>query len=77
MLICISGTPGTGKSSVGRAVSKLTGLKLIEANDFARANKLVIGHDKRRKSLIIDTKGLKEASSRLKGDHLLAGQMPL
>ena len=75
MLVCISGTPGTGKSSVGRALAKLTGFNLIEANDFARSHSLITGRDKKRKSLIVDTDGLKQESSKLKGDYILTGHV--
>ena len=75
MLICISGTPGTGKSSVGRAIALLAGIQIIEANDFVRSHGLITGRDKLRKSLIVDTKGLKRESLALKGDRILVGHI--
>lgn len=50
MRICISGTPGTGKTTV----SSMLGMKVINLNDFAKENKCTRGYDKKRKSRIVD-----------------------
>jgi adenylate kinase len=41
MRIAITGTPGTGKSSVSRILAKRLGLKLIDVKEIARSAKLV------------------------------------
>ena len=68
--IAISGTPGTGKSAVARVLVKRLGrlsYKLYEIYDFARERKLIRGYDKVRKSYVVDIKGLRRESARLKG----------
>ncbi|MGC9123647.1 MAG: adenylate kinase family protein [Thermoplasmata archaeon] len=56
MKICISGTPGTGKTTV----SKSLGMKYINLNEFARNNNCIDGYDEERKTEIIDIECLKE-----------------
>ncbi len=74
-LVCISGTPGTGKTAVARILSGMLGYKLIDVNGFAGERGLVIGTDARRKSKIVDVKKLKKETARLKGNIILEGHL--
>lgn len=53
MLIAISGTPGTGKTSVANILQK-KGFKVIDLNQLATEKNFIIGLDKKRNSKIMD-----------------------
>lgn len=55
MIVCITGTPGTGKTHL----SSLLGKNVIHLNDFSRENGCTKGYDKKRKSRIVDIDCLK------------------
>lgn len=74
-LVCISGTPGTGKTAVARILSVMLGYKLIDVNGFAGEHGLIIGTDARRKSKIVDIKKLKKETARLKGNIIIEGHL--
>ncbi len=59
MLIALTGTPGTGKSSVARILRK-KGYRVIALNRVIAKRKLVSGFDRRRKTWIVDLKGVEE-----------------
>lgn len=73
MKILISGTPGTGKTKVAELLAKKLGYALIKVNDFAVENKLIVGEDKQRKTLIMDEKALRKKVERLKGNFVIEG----
>ncbi len=52
--IIISGTPGCGKTSVAREVSKLVDTKIISLNELAISEKFLFEYDKKRKTYIVD-----------------------
>jgi adenylate kinase len=54
MRIALTGTPGTGKTSVSQILIK-NGLKVIDINDLAISKNFVSGKDSKRDSAIIDT----------------------
>jgi len=54
MLIAITGTPGTGKTSVSKILEK-KGYNVLDLNDISKKQGFVIGKDEERNSLIIDT----------------------
>jgi len=54
MRIALTGTPGTGKTSVSKILIK-NGIKVIDLNDLATSKNFVSGQDSKRKSTIIDT----------------------
>jgi adenylate kinase len=53
-VICISGTPGTGKTEVGKALSKRLGWICISLNDLAESKDLYAGYDEERDCRIVD-----------------------
>lgn len=59
IVIAITGTPGTGKSSAAKELSRIVGADVIDAGKFAKENEIVEGFDAKRRSWIVDTKRLK------------------
>lgn len=53
MVIAITGTPGTGKSSAA-AILRLKGFEIIEISDLAREEDLICGYDGKRDSYEVD-----------------------
>ena len=57
MIIAITGTPGTGKTSVA-SILKKKGFIVVDLNKLAFDNDFIIGLDKERNSRIVDVKKL-------------------
>lgn len=55
MIISLSGTPGTGKTSVSKLLSDY-GFGIVDFNKVAIENNFLVGKDKKRDTLIVDTK---------------------
>lgn len=75
MKILISGTPGTGKTTVSELLSKKLGFELVKINEFAEEQGLVEGVDTKRGSLIIDEEKLDNAVGRLSGNLVIEGHL--
>jgi adenylate kinase len=60
-VIIITGTPGTGKTTVAKKLAKLLGYRYIDVNQVIAHNKLSEGYDRKRKCKIIDAKKLNKA----------------
>jgi adenylate kinase len=58
MIIIISGTPGTGKTTLAKKLAKSLDYKLLNVNSLIKKNKLHESYDKKRKCYVIDTKKL-------------------
>ena len=58
MRIALSGTPGTGKTSVSKELSKILDYDYVDFNKLAEEEKLVSGFDSERNSKEIDTEKL-------------------
>lgn len=54
----VTGTPGTGKTTVAKRLAQKQRAVYIDVNDIIKHNKLKEGYDKKRKAAIIDTKKL-------------------
>lgn len=59
-VIVVSGTPGTGKTEVAKALAKELNYEYVDVNKIIAENKLSEGYDDKRKCEIIDTKKLSE-----------------
>jgi adenylate kinase len=62
MLIVVSGTPGTGKSTVAKLVAKKLNARLIDTDLLLKEHKIGTVMDEKRRSRIVDTKKLSEAA---------------
>lgn len=70
MIIAITGTPGTGKTTVAKLVASHLKYVYFDVNKFA-IRRCLKGVDKSRKSKIIDTKKLSRLSKKFKGNLIL------
>ena len=75
MIIAISGTPGTGKTSVAKILAHDLEYSVIDLNEFAKARKLTLGNDKARNSVIVDVSALKKEVSQMEGNLILEGHL--
>jgi len=60
MLVAITGTPGTGKSTIAKELKKFVEIRkryeIIELSDFAKKHKCFYGYDKSRNAKIFNLK---------------------
>jgi adenylate kinase len=75
MRVAITGTPGTGKSKVSKELSKLTGFKLVDVNEFSKKEKLILYRDKERETDVVDTKALKTKTKKISDDLIFEGHL--
>ncbi|MBC7128531.1 MAG: adenylate kinase family protein [Thermoplasmatales archaeon] len=68
MKIALTGTPGTGKSSVANLLEK-KGYKVIRIDDIYE--KFVVGYDEERKSKIVDEKKMDREIKKIKEEGVL------
>jgi len=68
MKIALTGTPGTGKSSVANLLEK-KGYKVIRIDDIYE--KFVVGYDEERKSKIVDEKKMDREIKKIKEEDVL------
>lgn len=72
MKVALTGTPGTGKSSVSRMVGE--GFRVIDINELVR-ERYNVGADPERGSLIADIDGLRDCVEKLAGNVILEGHL--
>ena len=60
MILLVSGTPATGKTSVANVLGEKLGWKVISLNDFAREKNLYCGYDEKRETKVVDIDRVKE-----------------
>ena len=58
-VIIVTGTPGTGKTTVAKHVGKVLKLKYVDVNMLIKEKDLATGYDKKRNCSIINEKKLK------------------
>ncbi|MFB6076035.1 MAG: adenylate kinase family protein [Candidatus Aenigmatarchaeota archaeon] len=73
MLIAITGTPGTGKTTISKKLSEYLGYEYVSVNDLARKNEYIIGKDEERDAEEVDIVKLRELE--LNGDKVLDGHL--
>ena len=61
MLIVITGTPGTGKTEVSKALGKIIGARVIRLSEFANEKKLASGFNKKMGCSLVDAEKLRKA----------------
>src|SRR3989338_7356909 len=57
-IIAITGTPGTGKTALAKALAKKLNYKYVDVNKIINKHNISEGYDKKRKTKIIDVKKL-------------------
>ena len=55
-IVIISGTPGTGKTSVSKKITEKLNARMISLNEIAISNNLIIKYDQKRDTSIINAK---------------------
>jgi len=64
-IMIITGTPGTGKTTVAKKLAKKYNAEYIDVNKVIKENKLRESYDKKRKSYVIDIKKLNKVLIKL------------
>ncbi len=59
MIVAITGTPASGKTSVAERVSSMLGWRLVKLNELAEERNLYCGVDEKRDCRIVDIEKLK------------------
>jgi len=70
MLIAITGTPGTGKTSVAKLLAKKS-YNIINLNDFAIEKNCVLSKDKKRDSNVVDIEKLNDYFKQFKTEEIV------
>ena len=60
VLVAVTGTPGTGKTTVGNALAR-RGYAVVDLDDLARKGGFVVGRDEARQSDEVDVDALRES----------------
>jgi len=71
MIIAISGTPATGKSTVAKLLAKKLGCKYIDLNRIAEKKNLYAGYDSKRGVKIVDIDLIENEIKTMKVDLVL------
>lgn len=75
----ITGTPGTGKSTVARLLSKKISFERVNISELVEKEKLFISWDKKHRTKIVDTDGLKvrleEIAKKIDKDLIIDGHL--
>lgn len=58
MIIALTGTPGTGKTAIAKALSKAIEIDAVSLNDLAEKKNLYSGFDKERDCKVVDLKAI-------------------
>ncbi len=66
MMLAITGTPGTGKTTVAGKLSAITGWELVGLNELAELKDLYSGYDAKRECKIVDVDAIKSEVLKMK-----------
>lgn len=69
--VCISGTPGTGKSEIARLLAERLGWKMVELNKLAKDKGCIAGYDEKRDCKEVDVKKLAKEVEKMEGSLVL------
>ncbi len=61
MIICITGTPGVGKSTIAKRLAKRINAEILDLEEIAKKEKIVKGYDRKTNSYVIDETKLTKA----------------
>jgi adenylate kinase len=61
----VTGTPGTGKTTVAKKIAKLMKADYVDVNTVIKSNKLSEGYDRKRRCKIIDVKKLNKCLGKI------------
>ncbi|MDY6770916.1 MAG: adenylate kinase family protein [Candidatus Nanohaloarchaea archaeon] len=76
MIVAVTGTPGTGKSSVAAALAEELDHKLVDVNEVAKSGTVETERDERRDADAVDIPSLVEAlQQRVPDDAVLDGHL--
>lgn len=64
-IIFITGTPGTGKTTIAKSLAKIINVKYVSIADLVKNKKLYIGYDESRDALIVDVDKVKKEIAEL------------
>lgn len=65
MLISISGTPATGKTTVSRLLTKMLNANLISISSLVKTKKMKSYYDKKRKTKVVNEKDITKAVEKM------------
>jgi adenylate kinase len=71
MIVAITGTPASGKTSVAERVSSMLGWRLVKLNEFAEERDLYTGFDEKRDCKIVDIEKIKRELSGIDEENLI------
>jgi len=70
--LAVTGTPGTGKSTIGRLLSRELGLRFLDVGGLVRREGLYLYRDERRGSVVVDPGAVTERLSQiLRGEDVI------
>ncbi|MFH1399303.1 MAG: AAA family ATPase [Candidatus Woesearchaeota archaeon] len=70
-MLAVTGTPGTGKTTVAKAIAQALGYVYVDVNKLINERKLSEGYDKERDCEIVNTARLSQELLKLKGDVVI------
>ncbi len=78
MVVWVSGVPGVGKTSIGKALARRLGYEFIDIPEYVRVEGLAEGYDRRRRTAIVNPLKLRHSLERQiieDGQYVLASHI--